>query len=107
MEAQNPREQLRRLRDELHHHNYLYYILNHPELPDFDFVQKLAKLQSLKAPHPELNDPNSPPKRVGTDLSKDFEQVAYRNPCFLWATLILKASCRILSTALSNWPVRR
>src|SRR5690554_6961607 len=80
MEAQNPREQLRRLRDELHHHNYLYYILNQPELSDFDFDQKMAELQSLEAAHPELDDPNSPTKRVGSDLSQDFEQVAHRYP---------------------------
>lgn len=80
MEAQNPREQLRRLRDELHHHNYLYYILNQPELSDFDFDQKMAELQRLEAAHPELDDPNSPTKRVGSDLSQDFEQVAHRYP---------------------------
>lgn len=68
------------LRDELHQHNYKYYVLNQPTIGDQEFDELLSELQQLEAKHPELADPNSPTQRVGSDLGGEFRQVAHRYP---------------------------
>lgn len=74
------KEEVRNLRDELHRHNYNYYVLNAPEISDREFDEMMARLQQLEQEHPELQDPNSPTQRVGSDLNHDFVQVAHRYP---------------------------
>ncbi len=68
------------LRQELHSHNYKYYVLNQPTISDQDFDFMMHELQDLEAKHPELADPNSPSQRVGSDLSHGFQQVEHRYP---------------------------
>lgn len=68
------------LRRQLHRHNYLYYVLNQPEVSDREFDSLLAELQALEKEHPECFDPNSPTQRVGSDLSNDFAQVPHERP---------------------------
>ncbi len=68
------------LREELHRHNYQYYVLNAPLISDQDFDMLMHELQNLEARHPEMFDPNSPSQRVGSDLSQDFQQVTHRYP---------------------------
>lgn len=65
------------LRDELTEYNYSYYVLAQPEISDFDFDMKLKELEKLEAEFPQFSDPNSPTQRVGSDISKDFEQVKH------------------------------
>jgi DNA ligase (NAD+) len=65
------------LRNELDEHNYKYYVLTKPEISDFDFDMKLKELEKLEAEFPEFADLNSPTQRVGSDISKDFEQVVH------------------------------
>ena len=74
------REKIERLRKELNYHNHKYYVENAPEISDYDFDMMLRELQELEAAHPELADPNSPTKRVGSDLSVEFRTVAHRFP---------------------------
>ena len=76
-------EELRRiddLRDLLHKHNYNYYVLNAPEISDYEFDMLLKELEALEAKHPEYDDPNSPTKRVGSDISNSFVQVPHIFP---------------------------
>ena len=68
------------LRNELHRHNHSYYVLNMPEISDFEFDQLMRELQDLEAQHPEMYDPTSPTMRVGSDLTNEFTQVAHRYP---------------------------
>jgi len=68
------------LRSELHRHNYNYYVLNAPEISDFDFDALMRELEELERRHPEYSDPNSPTQRVGSDISHTFEQVAHIYP---------------------------
>ena len=68
------------LRQELHRHNYKYYVLNQPEISDQQFDMMMHELQDLEARHPELFDPNSPSQRVGSDLSHEFKQVTHKYP---------------------------
>ena len=76
----NEVERIYQLRDELHHHNHQYYVLNAPEIDDQTFDFLMHELQDLEARHPECYDENSPTMRVGSDLNKNFEQVAHRYP---------------------------
>ena len=74
------KEQIERLRKELDRHNYNYYVLNAPEIPDQEFDRMMRELQDLEAAHPEFDDPDSPTKRVGSDLNQEFVQVPHRYP---------------------------
>ena len=76
----NEVERIYQLRDELHHHNHLYYVLNAPEIDDQTFDFLMRELQDLEAKHPECADENSPTMRVGSDLNKNFEQVTHKYP---------------------------
>jgi DNA ligase (NAD+) len=68
------------LRNELEQHNHNYYVLSSPTISDHEFDLMMAELQDLEARHPEYFDPNSPTQRVGSDLTKDFEQVQHKYP---------------------------
>lgn len=74
------KEQIERLRSELHRHNYNYYVLNAPEISDQEFDRMMRELQDLEAAHPEFDDPDSPTRRVGSDLNQEFVQVPHRYP---------------------------
>ena len=74
------KEQIDLLRAELHRHNHNYYVLNAPEISDKEFDDLMRELQDLEAAHPEYMDENSPTMRVGSDLSKNFTQVAHKYP---------------------------
>ena len=68
------------LRDELHQHNYRYYVENNPVISDQEFDFLMHELQDLEAKHPELFDANSPTQRVGSDLNNEFETVVHTRP---------------------------
>lgn len=73
-------ERIYKLREELHTHNYNYYVLNAPVIGDIEFDHLMRELQDLEAKHPEVYDENSPTMRVGSDISKDFVQVEHKYP---------------------------
>ena len=79
-ETMTEQDQILALREELHQHNYNYYVLNTPTISDKEFDDKMRLLQDLEKLHPEMYDPNSPTMRVGSDLSKDFKQVYHQYP---------------------------
>ena len=63
------RAELLALRTELEQANYQYYVLNAPTLSDYEFDQKLRRLQDLESLYPDMFDMNSPTQRVGSDLN--------------------------------------
>lgn len=67
---------IKELQTELAEHNYKYYVLAEPAISDFDFDMKLKELEKLEKEH-NIIDPNSPTKRVGSDINSDFEQVKH------------------------------
>ncbi|MDR1115186.1 MAG: NAD-dependent DNA ligase LigA [Tannerella sp.] len=71
---------INRLREELEQHNYNYYVLSAPTISDKEFDDKMKELQALEELYPEYADPLSPTQRVGSDLSKEFEQVEHQYP---------------------------
>lgn len=76
----NEIERIDRLREELHQHNYNYYVLNAPVISDREFDMLMKELQDLESRHPEHFDENSPSMRVGSDINKDFTQVQHKYP---------------------------
>ena len=98
-QIENPeREEILALRRELHEANHKYYVENAPTMSDYDFDQKLRRLQDLEALYPDMFDASSPTQVVGSDLNahksvsleakgerreakgKGFEQVAHKYP---------------------------
>lgn len=76
----NELQQITNLRNELHKHNYKYYVLNAPDISDEQFDLLMHTLEALEAKHPECFDPNSPTQRVGSDVNSEFSQVEHRYP---------------------------
>ena len=72
-----PKQQIDTLRKELSEHNYKYYVLDEPQVSDFEFDQKLKQLQFLEKKYPEYTDATSPTQRVGGELTKKFKTVAH------------------------------
>ena len=65
---------------EINRHNHLYYILDHPEISDYDFDQLLNELIMLEAQYPQFKQPDSPTQRVGGDITKKFETAEHVVP---------------------------
>ena len=73
-------QEIGRLREALNHHNYMYYVENSPEISDREFDEMMKQLEELERLHPEFDDPLSPTRRVGSDISKGFDQVPHIYP---------------------------
>ena len=71
---------IKKLRDELNRHNHNYYVLNSPEISDREFDMMMKELEALEKENPHMDDPLSPTRRVGSDLSKGFEHVVHERP---------------------------
>ena len=72
--------EINQLRDELRHYNYQYYVMDESEISDFEFDKKLSRLQKLEDENSEFMDENSPTKRVGGDITKNFPTVKHKYP---------------------------
>lgn len=68
------------LRQELHQHNYNYYVAHQPTIADTAYDALMQELMELEAKHPELYDPNSPTCRVGSDHDNAFATIAHKRP---------------------------
>ncbi|MEA3417610.1 MAG: NAD-dependent DNA ligase LigA [Thermodesulfobacteriota bacterium] len=68
------------LRKALHRHNYLYYVLDNPEVSDAEYDRMMQELTALEEAWPELYDPDSPTSRVGAPPLSEFETIAHSIP---------------------------
>jgi len=75
-----PDQQIESLRDELRHHEHLYYVLDAPEWTDAQYDAAMNRLKALEAAHPELITPDSPTQRVGGKPKEGFPKVAHSRP---------------------------
>ncbi len=91
MDFEKAKERIGFLRNELNRHNYLYYVKATPEVSDYDYDILLRELMELEREFPELDDPNSPTRRVGSDITRDFEQVRHTYPMLSLANVYSKA----------------
>ena len=78
--AQDAKARIDELRKALDKHNYNYYVLNAPEISDYEFDMMMNELIALEKAHPEYADATSPTQRVGSDINRQFVQVKHRRP---------------------------
>lgn len=71
-------DRLRHLRELIHYHDHRYYVLDDPEIEDAAYDALYRELKALEAAHPELDDPNSPTKRVGGTVRDAFASRPHR-----------------------------
>ena len=71
---------LRALRDEINQHNYRYYALDDPSVPDAEYDRLMKQLRALEADHPELITEDSPTQRVGSQPLESFSQITHEVP---------------------------
>ena len=77
MDAQ---KEILKLRREIEHHSKLYYVLDAPEISDYEYDMLMNRLKALEAEHPELVTPDSPTQKVGGEPLSQFEQVQHQVP---------------------------
>lgn len=80
MNKEDAKKRIEFLRKEIEKHNYNYYVLNKPDISDFEFDLLLAELQALENKYPEFSSSDSPTQKVGSDISKGFIQKKHPYP---------------------------
>lgn len=80
MNPKEAKDRIEGLREEINRHNHNYYVMNSPEISDYEFDHLLKELESLESEFPEFEDELSPTRRVGSDLTKGFEHVVHSRP---------------------------
>jgi DNA ligase (NAD+) len=75
-----PEQRIEALREELRHHEHLYYVLDASEWTDAQYDKRMNELRALEAEHPELVTPDSPTQRVGGKPKDGFVKVAHSRP---------------------------
>ena len=73
-------QQIEHLREQLRRHNYHYYVLDEPQIPDSEYDRLFHQLRSLEEQHPELITADSPTQRVGAAPLSGFEEVQHKTP---------------------------
>ncbi|HVV69775.1 MAG TPA: NAD-dependent DNA ligase LigA [Gammaproteobacteria bacterium] len=73
-------QHLEQLRQKIDEHNYSYYVLDNPTIPDAEYDRLFRELQTLESEHPELITPDSPTQRVGAQPLKEFAAVTHEVP---------------------------
>ena len=80
MNKTEAKEKIAQLSEDIEKHNHNYYVLSAPTISDYDFDQLLKELEQLESQFPEFVEENSPTKRVGGDITKNFETVEHEYP---------------------------
>ena len=80
MEFQNYREEMKYLRDYLNEQGYLYYVLDAPVIPDYEYDRLNRRLEELEAEHPDEISADSPTQRIGGKILTGFEEYAHEVP---------------------------
>ncbi|MGD8785172.1 MAG: NAD-dependent DNA ligase LigA [Thioalkalispiraceae bacterium] len=78
--AISDKERVEKLREEINYHNYRYYVLDNPEIPDSEYDRLLRELQALEEKHPELITADSPTQRVGAQPLSAFSEIKHLQP---------------------------
>jgi len=80
MTKEEARKKIEELRKEINHHNYLYYVLNRPEISDAEYDRLMAELISLESQFPDLITPDSPTQKVGAPPKEEFGKITHLAP---------------------------
>lgn len=79
MADQSITDRVAQLRQDLNYHNHRYYVLDDPEIPDYEYDRLFQELKKIEEDHPELVTPDSPTHRIGGDPAEGFVQVEHRH----------------------------
>ena len=74
------RRRVESIRNEIHYHDYKYYVENNPEISDYQYDELMKKLKELEERYPSLKAPTSPTQRVGGGPVEGFSTVEHRVP---------------------------
>ena len=88
------RKKVEKLREEIVYHNYRYYVLDQPEIPDAQYDRLMRELEKLEDEYPELHSPNSPTQRVGAPPLEAFEIVRHSIPMLSLANAFDESEAR-------------
>lgn len=80
MNKEKAKKRIEQLRSDLEKHNHNYYVLNKPEISDFEYDVMLNDLAYLEKIFPEFQSPTSPTQKVGSDITTEFKQVTHKYP---------------------------
>ena len=80
MSIEDIKSKIDKLTKEINEHNYNYYTLSKPVISDYDFDFLMKELEALEKQYPQFEDPLSPTKRVGGDITKSFNQIEHKYP---------------------------
>jgi len=80
MTPEQAKIRIEELRKVLSRHNYLYYVKSEPSISDYEYDVLIKELQTLESRFPQFDDENSPSRRVGSDLNREFESFSHRYP---------------------------
>ncbi len=94
MVPESIKKKVEKLREEIEYHNYLYYVLDKPEIPDAEYDRLLRELEKLEEQYPELRSPSSPTQRVGAPPLEEFEIVRHTIPMLSLANAFNEAEAR-------------
>jgi DNA ligase (NAD+) len=94
MAPETIKKRVEKLREEIEYHNYLYYVLDQPEISDAQYDRLLRELEKLEEQYPELRSPNSPTQRVGAPPLESFEIVKHTLPMLSLANAFDEAEAR-------------
>src|SRR5213593_1186393 len=78
--SRDPAEEIDRLRREIEHHNYRYYVLDDPLVADAEYDALFRRLEELEEAHPTLRTADSPTQRVGAAPLAKFATARHRHP---------------------------
>ncbi len=94
---------VKELRDQVHYHNYRYYVLDDPVISDAEFDRLLSELTRLEADYPALVTPDSPTQRVGAAPLDKFETVPHRVPMLSLENAFTEAEARDFEDRLKRF----
>ncbi len=102
MNKNEAKEKIEKLRSEINLHNYKYYIEHNPGISDFQFDSLMNQLQDMEREYPEFQDPNSPTRRVGEDINKEFEQAEHKYPMLSLGNTYSKEELNAFNTRVTK-----
>jgi DNA ligase (NAD+) len=88
------KKRVEKLREEIEYHNYRYYVLDQPEIPDTQYDRLMRELEKIEEQYPELRSPNSPTQRVGAPPLEAFEIVRHSIPMLSLANAFDESEAR-------------
>ncbi len=89
-----PKERIKELREKINYHNYRYYVLDQPEISDYEYDMLMRELIELEEKYPELKTPDSPSQRVGGEPLKEFEPFTHVVPMLSLANAFSEGELR-------------